>query len=187
MTKATTSAARKTVRYLARVVLWINGTFGVGKTTTARVLRVREPSWRLFDPESVGYMLMASLSDLDVDDFQDLSAWRALVPLVASELVSLTGDNLLVVQTVLVEEYWLELQRRLAAQGLTVRHVLLDADIAALRARIASDDTARQWRLDHVAAYESTRSWMRASADLIVDTTGRTAADAADQICAAQR
>src|SRR5580700_5135958 len=41
------------LRYLARVILWMNGAFGVGKTTTARILREREPSWRLFDPESV--------------------------------------------------------------------------------------------------------------------------------------
>ena len=164
------------------MILWINGTFGVGKTTTARIVREREPSWRLFDPESVGYMLRANMPDVDVYDFQDLPAWRALVPLVASEIASLTDHNLLVVQTVLVEEYWLELKRRFGIRGLQVCQVLLDADAAALRARIAADPCARQWRLDHVAAYESARSWMRASADLIVDTRGLTAADAAEQI-----
>ena len=169
------------------MILWINGAFGVGKTTTARIVREREPSWRLFDPESVGYLLRANLADLDVYDFQDLPAWRALVPLVASEIASCTGDNLLAVQTVLVEEYWLDLQHRFDAQGLEVRHVLLDADVAALRSRIAADACATQWRLDHVARYESARSWMRARADLVVDTTGLTSADAADQICAAQR
>jgi hypothetical protein len=168
-------------------MLWINGPFGVGKTTTARIVREREPSWRLFDPESVGYMLRANLADVDAYDFQDLPAWRALVPLVASEIASGTGDNLLAVQTVLVEEYWLELERGFDAQGLQVRHVLLDADDAALRARIAADACARQWRLDHVAAYESARSWMRARAELVVDTTGLTATEAADRIRAAQR
>ena len=168
-------------------MLWINGTLGVGKTTTARIVHEREPSWRLFDPESVGSMLTANLSGVEVYDFQDLAAWRALVPLVASEVAALTGDSLLAVQTVLIEEYWLELKRGLHARGLDVHHVLLDADIAALRSRIAADDCARQWRLDHLDAYESARSWMRASADLVIDTTALTAADAADQICASLR
>jgi hypothetical protein len=127
-------------------------------------------------------MLMANLSGVDVYDFQDLSAWRVLVPLVASEVASLTGDNLIVVQTVLVENYWLELRRRMGAEALQVRHVLLDADTAALRARILADDTARQWRLDHIAAFESARSWMRAGADLVIDTTGLTPAEAAERI-----
>ena len=131
-------------------------------------------------------MLMANLSGLDVYDFQDLSTWRTLVPTVAAEIASLTGDNLIAVQTVLVEDYWLELQRRMGAHRLEVRHVLLDADNETLRARISADDTARQWRLDHSDAYESARYWMTARADLIVDTTGRTPAEVADEICATQ-
>ncbi len=52
------------------MILWLNGTFGVGETTTAALIRQREPSWRLFDPEWVGYMLRAHLSDLEFRDFQ---------------------------------------------------------------------------------------------------------------------
>jgi hypothetical protein len=92
--------------YVERVILWINGTFGVGKTTTANLIVQRAPVWRLFDPEWVGYMLRANLGDRDFADFQELPPWRALVPRVAYEIAALTGDGLLAVQTVLVEEYW---------------------------------------------------------------------------------
>ena len=44
-------------------MIWINGTFGVGKTTTAEALVEAEPALRLFDPEAVGYMLMHVLKD----------------------------------------------------------------------------------------------------------------------------
>lgn len=53
--------------YRDRMILWLNGPFGVGKTTTANAIRQQEPIWRLFDPEGVGYMLRASLGDLGAD------------------------------------------------------------------------------------------------------------------------
>lgn len=61
-------------------MLWLNGTFGVGKTTTAKSIATMTDRWRVFDAEIVGYMLRAYLDGVDFDDFQDLSAWRGLVP-----------------------------------------------------------------------------------------------------------
>jgi hypothetical protein len=43
------------------VIIWLNGTFGVGKTATALVLAETMPNARLFDAETVGYLLMAIL------------------------------------------------------------------------------------------------------------------------------
>jgi hypothetical protein len=167
------------------VVLWINGTFGVGKTTAAHLIRERKPSWRLFDPEWVGYMLRANLGDVPCDDFQDLPPWRTLVPQVAHEIALLTGDNLLATQTVLVEEYWDELRRGFTAHGMKVFHVVLDADQVTLRARIMADGADRgaaPWRLDHLDTYDSARAWMTSSADLVVDTAGLTAAETASLV-----
>lgn len=173
------------IKYVCRVILWVNGTFGVGKTTTANVIRERDSKWRVFDPEWVGYMLRANLGDLDVADFQELPPWRSLVPQVAHEISSLTGDSLVTVQSVLVETYWNELRKGFAERQLDVFHVLLDAQADTLHARITSDQVeggAERWRLDHIAAYESARPWMTACADLVVDTTRLTAAEAALRI-----
>ena len=179
----------RVLRYVPRVILWINGTFGVGKTTTAPdLVREREPSWRLFDPESVGSMLTANLLGVEGYDFQDLAASRDLVPRVASEIVSLTGDNLLAVQTVLVEEYWLELKLGLTTAGAWTCAMCSSTPTSRYCARGSRPTSPRdRWRLDHLDAYESARSWMRASADLVVDTTGLAAADVADRICATLR
>lgn len=64
------------------MIVWLNGTFGAGKTTTAHELVYRSQGWRIFDPESVGYMLSDNLRDLEFSDFQDLPSWRRLTPLV---------------------------------------------------------------------------------------------------------
>ena len=152
------------------MLVWLNGTFGVGKTTIARSLVQRTNRWRLYDPESVGCMLKTNLTDRRFGDFQHLSAWRRLVPLVARQLSEFTGQDLIAVQTVLVRDYWMELRRGLHEQGLDVFHVVLDATEHALRARIAQDEEmrraieagtlesgAQQWRIDHISRYCSSR------------------------------
>ena len=156
------------------MILWLNGPFGVGKTATARSIAEERPAWRLFDPETVGYLLVANLRDREIADFQDLAAWRSLVPQVTAELAALTAADLIVVQSVLSEPYWTELRAGMATAGLDVFHVLLDCDEAALRDRIRADEVERdaeQWRLDHIAAYDAARPWLLDAADLVIDTS----------------
>lgn len=168
-------------RYGAAVLLWLNGAFGVGKTTTARLMTEGTDSWRPFDPESVGSMLKANLSDRALGgDFQHLPAWRRLVPVVAAEIRDHTGQDLVAVQTVLRENYWRELTAGLRDQGFQILHVVLDVEQSVLRDRIEADDAepeSRQWRLDHIDTYVSARRWMVAAADLVIDTTNAPAED----------
>jgi hypothetical protein len=170
------------------VIIWLNGTFGSGKTSTAAELTALLPGTRLFDPEWVGYMLKENLADLEFTDFQELPPWRRLVPAVLAEVAGLTGQHLIAVQTVLVEAYWAELQAGLAERSLEVFHVLLDADSAVLAERIRADEAeprACQWRLDHLAEYATARPWMEAAADLVVDSTTLSVADVAGTVAAA--
>ena len=158
----------------AHNLVWINGPFGVGKTTTAAAL-CEQTGWRTFDPEHVGYLLAANLRDIGVDDFQDLPPWRTLVPIVAAEINRLTSPSGIVsVQTVLVKQYWDELQAGMTAQGMSVLHVVLDCEEGELRRRITTDEAENQavdWRLDHIVAFEKARRWLAPAADLVVDTT----------------
>ena len=57
------------------MILLLNGAFGIGKTTVARLLVKRLPRAVLFDPELIGIALQRITR---VDDFQDLRAWRRL-------------------------------------------------------------------------------------------------------------
>ncbi|MEJ7832972.1 MAG: AAA family ATPase [Nocardioides sp.] len=156
------------------MIFWLNGTFGSGKTTTAGLLVERNPRLRLFDPEWVGFMLRANLADQECTDFQELPSWRVLTPVVIDEVARATGQHLVVVQTVLVEQYWRELQDRLLALDHAVVHVVLEAEESVMRARIDADEVevgARAWRLDHLAPYAAARPWLAAAADRVLDTT----------------
>ena len=166
-------------------IIWINGTFGVGKTTTAGKLVELTEGTRLFDPEYVGYMLSANLTDHQFTDFQQLPPWRTLVPVVMDEVARFTGHHLIAVQTVLTETYWRELEQGLHSRGHEVLHILLDADPETLHARIDADPeghTIRPWRHDHVADYLTARPWLTDAADLVLDTTKHPADAVAEQI-----
>ena len=159
------------------MIVWLNGTFGVGKTTTSSALVADGERWRQFDPEWVGYMLANNLPDHAVTDFQQYPSWRRLVPLVADEIIQVTGQDLVAAQTVLVEDYWHELSRGLGQLGHEVFHVVLDADADTLHARIDADDVEperiRPWRHAHVEDYEAALAWLRPAADLVVDTVSQ--------------
>ncbi|QYN17332.1 hypothetical protein [Amycolatopsis sp. DSM 110486] len=88
-------------------------------------------------------------------------------------------------QTILVERYAREIFDGLAASGITVHHFVLHADRDELRRRIEADEPGiRQWRLDHLDAYEKALPWLEKSAT-VVDTAGTPPAEVARTISAA--
>jgi len=164
------------------VIVWLNGAFGCGKTTTAAELRSLIPSSRLFDPETVGYMLRPNLADQPVSDFQHWPPWRRLVVATTTELARFTGQHLIAPQTILTRAYLEHIFAGLRDAGLPVFHVVLDADEDILRQRIQGSPEAQAWRLAHLAEFRASRSWMIPAADLVVDTGCQTASAAAHQI-----
>lgn len=169
------------------MIIWLNGTFGAGKTTTAKQLAGRLANARHFDPELVGYLLMTALGDHEFKDFQDLTPWRELVPVVTEKIAGFTGQHLIAVQTVLREDYWRELAQGFKRTPLDIFHVLLHVDSDVLAERIKADEVevkACQWRLDHISHYEKARPWMESAADLIIDATNLPAVDVAERIAA---
>jgi hypothetical protein len=170
---------------LIRVIVWLNGTFGAGKTTTAAELVRLVPDSRLFDPETVGYMLRDNLADQWPGDFQHWPPWRSLVAATMAELTAYTGQHLIAPQTVMNERYLEEITTALHVAGLDVFHVLLDVREPVLRSRIEASGEAVEWRLEHVAEYQAARPWLLAAADLVVDTTELAPGGAAARIARA--
>lgn len=167
------------------MIVWLNGTFGAGKTTTANELVRLVPGSRIFDAEQVGFML-SHVRDLPrLGDFQHWPPWRHLVVETAAQLLDYVGGVLVVTQSVLVERYWREIRSGLERAGVQVHHVVLHADHDTLVQRIEEDTEenaafpgSRQWRLDHLAAYQSARSWLDHAGD-VIDTTHVGAAEVA--------
>jgi len=60
-----------------RRVVWLNGAFGIGKSTVAELLAERLGDAIVFDPELIGAGLRAERAEWrGLDDFQDIPEWR---------------------------------------------------------------------------------------------------------------
>ncbi|MEU8540410.1 NUDIX domain-containing protein [Streptomyces sp. NPDC048717] len=121
------------------MIVWINGTFGAGKTGTARELVDLIPNSTLYDPELTGgtmRLLLPRKRLAEVSDFQDLPIWRRLVVDTAAALLAELGGVLVVPMTLIRQEYRDEIFGALAARRIQVRHVVLTPDETILRGRI---------------------------------------------------
>lgn len=63
------------------MIVMLNGSFGVGKTTVATLLHEALPGSIIYDPEWVGYLIRRrprwiKLSGEGTDDYQDIDLWR---------------------------------------------------------------------------------------------------------------
>ena len=155
------------------MIIWLNGTFGAGKTTTSTELVKRVPDSRIFDSEDVGFMLKPVLDSLPVKNFQEWKPWRGLVVETAIQVLDYVGGTLVVPQTVLVESFWQEIHSGLTKAGIPVHHFVLHADHDTLVDRIENDTLppgVRQWRLEHLTAYQDALPWLEREAQ-VIDTS----------------
>ncbi|MFF2193088.1 NUDIX domain-containing protein [Streptomyces sp. NPDC058157] len=169
------------------MIVWINGAFGAGKTSTARELAGLLPDSTLYDPELIGEALRRLLPGkrlAEVDDHQDLPSWRRLVVDAAAAVLAEVGGVLVVPMTLLRQEYRDEIFGALAARRIPVRHVLLAPAETILRERIArrgegegdapdapdardARERARQRAYDRIPAYRQALGWLTADAHVI--------------------
>ncbi|MFG2893387.1 NUDIX domain-containing protein [Streptomyces sp. NPDC048248] len=180
------------------MIVWLNGTFGAGKTTAAHELLDLLPGSTLYDPEILGsglrLMLPAKRFE-EIDDYQDLPAWRRMVVDTAAALLTEVPGPLVTPMALLRQEYRDEIFGALAARRIPVRHVFLDAEETILRERIshrthgapesAAGTSARQGLPGH-RPYTTAPDWIKDDAH-VVDTTRLTPRQTAEQIAEAVR
>jgi len=118
------------------MLLWINGPFGGGKSSTARELHRRLPGSLICDPEQAGYGLHRMLPPQLRGDFQDFPAWRQGVFEVLDLILRSTGDTVLVPMTLVDPAYFAEVVGRLTDAGHDVRHFALLADSRVIERRL---------------------------------------------------
>jgi hypothetical protein len=125
------------------MIVWINGAFGVGKTSVARALSRKWPAALLFDPEEVGFMLRRVVpKDSQTGDFQDLPLWRRLTVETAVGLLKQTARPLIVPMALADPKYFAEVVVELRARGVSVHHFALVASRDTIGRRLR-----RRWEL----------------------------------------
>jgi predicted kinase len=169
------------------MIIWLNGTHGSGKTTTAPLVQQLVPGSRVFDAEKVGETLMDISPGLpETDNFQHWPPWRSLVVETARRVLEYTGGTLVMPMTVLIEPYWREISEGFASFGIPVQHFVLHADQETLRTRIQDDSVMgpSSFRYSYLVPYaEAFEEWLGNDAR-VIDTAELTPHQAASEIAA---
>ena len=173
------------------MIIWINGAFGVGKSSVTTELLRLAPDLSVFDPEEIGELVTA-VRPAPTGDFQDLPVWRRLVGTVAGALAEHAPGPLLVPMTLLVEDYARQIFTGVRNQGHHLIPVVLHCAPDELAERIdraaAIDEPAvaasrRDWRHARRPDYYQALPWLRRLGQpQVVDTTRLSAVEVAHRV-----
>ena len=114
------------------MILFVNGAFGIGKTTVARLLVKEMPGAVLFDPELIGIALQRITR---VGDFQDLRSWRRLTG-IALRIIRRFRPNVIVPMAFSNPAYLEEIRAAAERADDRVLHVCLVAPLEVVHERL---------------------------------------------------
>jgi predicted kinase len=123
------------------MIILINGSFGIGKSTVARLLRRRVPRSLVYNPEWAGSILMRlpkwiRLRGAGTDDFQDIDLWRMSVITGVRLFQAVTTGAVIVPMAFSRREYFDEVVAGLKSLDSDVRVFCLRADMATILERL---------------------------------------------------
>jgi deoxyadenosine/deoxycytidine kinase len=155
------------------MIVFINGAFGAGKTTTAALLVSQIPHSLLFDAEEVGYFLRNVVGPIETfNDFQDLPLWRTLTVATTKMFRDTYNRTLIMPMTIWYEPYFDEIMSGLREFEPELFHFCLTARKDTLLERLQNrphSPEAFAWsceRIDRcVAAFQSPKFAMQIETD----------------------
>lgn len=172
------------------MVIMINGSFGVGKTTVARLLRSSLRGSLIFDPEWAGLLLMrlpgwVRLKGSGSDDFQDIELWRRSA-VAGARLFRLAARGPLIVPMAFSRrDYFGEVVAGIRRFDPELRAFCLRAGVETVRSRLAAragrtGGAESEWIARRVV--ECVAAHRDPHFGEPVETEGRTAREVAEEI-----
>lgn len=128
------------------MIVMINGSFGIGKTTVAKLLRNSLPGSIIYDPEWAGSVLMRlpksiKLQGSGTDDFQDIDLWRRSAVAGARLFRLFASGPVIVPMTFSRRDYFDEVVMGLKRLDPELRVFCLKAGLATIRKRLVQRKT----------------------------------------------
>jgi hypothetical protein len=166
------------------VILLLNGAFGSGKTTVARLIVRRLRRAALYDPELIGVALQRSarLFAWHVGDFQDLRIWRRLT-IGALRVMHLFWPNVIVPMAFSNAAYLEEIRDGIGGFEPRVFHFCLIAPLDVIHDRLQRrnvNPTDADWQLRRAAECCEVHQQQEFATQVL--TTDRDAIDIANEI-----
>ena len=134
------------------MIIWLNGPFGVGKTTLANRLHQEIPDSILYDPENLGDFFQENLPKaVCPEDFQDYPIWRQTTVQIIRDLATKTGKVIIVPMTVFKKEYYQEIIEQGLREDMYVQHYILVAEKETVLDRLDKrTQENNNWALKHL-------------------------------------
>ncbi|PPF54710.1 hypothetical protein C5B94_07175 [Clavibacter michiganensis] len=143
------------------MLIWINGTFGVGKTQAADSLRRRLPGSVVADPEQVGFGIHRMQPPALRGDFQDTPWWEPAVTGILLDVLARHPGDVIVPMALVDAGRHARMLGALRDAGHDVRHVTLLASdetvLRRLRTRLEGPDGWAAAQLPRTAALRGPR------------------------------
>ena len=134
------------------MIIWLNGPFGVGKTTLANLLHQEIPDSILYNPEHLGDFFQEILPKaVCPEDFQDYPIWRQTTVQIIRDLATKTGKVIIVPMTVFKKEYCQEIIEQGLIEDMCVQHYILVAEKETILDRLNKrTQENNNWALKHL-------------------------------------
>jgi chloramphenicol 3-O-phosphotransferase len=128
------------------VIVLINGSFGVGKTTVAKLLREAFPGSVVYDPEWVGLALMrlpkwVKFKGSGSGDFQDMALWRKSAVAGIRLFSRFARGHVIVPMTFSRRDYFDEVTAGIRQLNLELRVFCLKASLQTIKKRLVERGT----------------------------------------------
>ena len=168
------------------MIYWLNGAYGVGKTTVTGRLVKKLRNAHVFDPELIGDGIRDNYpQSLFFETFEQYPLWLELNYRLLKDVCSRYDGDIVVPMTLLKKESYEAIIKRLLDDGIDVRYIYLDADEETLRHRLI--DLGREapdsWCVRRIPECLAAQREDRFAAH--IDTVGKTPEMICDEIIAA--
>ncbi|GAA2119279.1 tunicamycin resistance ATP-binding TmrB [Kitasatospora saccharophila] len=119
------------------MILFVNGPFGVGKTTTVGLIAQRRPDALVINPEDIGHTLWKQLpADLRREEFELEPLWPPLTRHMLDQAAQHYDRPIVVPMTIARPPVFEQIVHPLRDAGHRVHHFTLLAPAATIRARL---------------------------------------------------
>ena len=120
------------------MIIWINGPYGIGKTTISNELNKKIMNSFIYDPEMTGEFIWHNSPDCisRKGDFQDIPLWRDFNYKMLKYLHENYSGIIIVPMTLVNKEYYNEIVDRLNADGVPVHHYILEGSKSIILKRL---------------------------------------------------
>ena len=165
------------------MVVWINGPYGVGKSTLAEKLHERDPESFIFDAEAVGNAVRDNLPRALYNGavFEAYPLWFSFCAELLRKISAGFGGHVYVPMTLVYKDSFARIAQPLAESGVAAKHILLVSTHEIVHDRIlARGEDEGCWCMENIDLCLKNQ---REFDDVIrIESTGKTADELADEV-----